>query len=102
MTQDKLNHAYAFGGAEMAINTVKITGYSHPSLCIHQYERVKDLIDAVGGIEVDNTIGEFTLDGITVPAGKIKLDGTTGLAYARMRHEDPEGDVGRQRRQRDC
>ena len=40
-TQDKLNHAYAFGGAEMAINTVKITGYSHPSLCIHQYERVK-------------------------------------------------------------
>ena len=62
---------------------------------------LKDLIDAVGGIEVDNTIGEFTLDGITVPAGKIKLDGTTGLAYARMRHEDPEGDVGRQRRQRE-
>ena len=31
---------------------------------------LKDLIDAVGGIEVDNTIGEFTLDGITVPAVK--------------------------------
>ena len=40
------------------------------------------------------------MDGITVPAGKIKLDGTTGF-YARMRHEDPEGDVGRQRRQRE-
>ncbi|MGC3033491.1 LCP family protein, partial [Enterococcus faecalis] len=26
---------------------------------------------------------------------------TTGLAYARMRHEDPDGVVGRQRRQRE-
>ena len=38
---------------------------------IHHYVSInmkglKDLIDAVGGIEVDNTIGEFTLDGITV------------------------------------
>ncbi|HCS99346.1 MAG TPA: LytR family transcriptional regulator [Enterococcus faecalis] len=101
-TQDKLNHAYAFGGAEMAINTVQ----ELLDIPIHHYVSInmkglKDLIDAVGGIEVDNTIGEFTLDGITVPAGKIKLDGTTGLAYARMRHEDPEGDVGRQRRQRE-
>ena len=93
-TQDKLNHAYAFGGAEMAINTVQ----ELLDIPIHHYVSInmkglKDLIDAVGGIEVDNTIGEFTLDGITVPAGKIKLDGTTGLAYARMRHEDPEGDV---------
>ena len=41
-TQDKLNHAYAFGGAEMAINTVQeLLDIPHPSLCIHQYERVK-------------------------------------------------------------
>ena len=71
-TQDKLNHAYAFGGAEMAINTVQ----ELLDIPIHHYVSInmkglKDLIDAVGGIEVDNTIGEFTLDGITVPAGKI-------------------------------
>ena len=62
----------AFGGAEMAINTVQ----ELPDIPIHHYVSInmkglKDLIDAVGGIEADNTIGEFTLDGITVPAGKI-------------------------------
>ncbi|MGH2285566.1 LCP family protein, partial [Enterococcus faecalis] len=53
---------------------------------------LKVLIDAVGGIVVDNTIGEFTLDGISVPADKIKLDRTRGFAYALMRHEDPLAD----------
>ena len=61
-TQDKLNHAYTFGGAEMAINTVQ----ELLDIPIHHYVSInmkglKDLIDAVGGIEVDNTIGEFTL-----------------------------------------
>jgi len=93
-TDDKLNHAYAFGGAKMAIDTVE----NLLDIPIDHYVSInmkglKDLIDAVGGIEVDNQLGEFTLDGITVPAGKIKLDGNTGLAYARMRKEDPEGDV---------
>ena len=36
-TQDKLNHAYAFGGAEMAINTVQ----ELLDIPIHHYERVK-------------------------------------------------------------
>jgi LCP family protein required for cell wall assembly len=105
-TDDKLNHAYAFGGAnggaKMAIDTVE----NLLDIPIDHYVSInmkglKDLIDAVGGIEVNNTIGEFTLDGITVPAGKVKLDGETGLAYARMRKEDVEGDIGRQRRQRE-
>src|SRR5699024_3292440 len=61
---------------------------------------LRDLIDAVGGIEVDNKI-DFTLEGVHVPEGKITLNGKTGLAYARMRKEDPEGDIGRQRRQRE-
>lgn len=58
------------------------------------------MIDAVGGIEVTNTI-DFTLEGVHVPKGQITLDGKTGLAYARMRKQDPEGDIGRQRRQRE-
>ncbi|MDA9471857.1 LCP family glycopolymer transferase [Enterococcus sp. 5H] len=101
-TEDKLNHAYAFGGAKMAIDTVEnLLDIPIDNYVSINMKGLKDLIDAVGGIEVDNTIGEFTLDGIVVPAGKVKLDGTTGLAYARMRKEDPEGDIGRQRRQRE-
>lgn len=61
---------------------------------------MRDLIDAVGGIEVTNDI-DFTLEGVHVPEGRITLDGKTGLAYARMRKQDPEGDIGRQRRQRE-
>jgi len=61
---------------------------------------MRDLIDAVGGIEVTNAI-DFTLEGVHVPKGQITLDGKTGLAYARMRKQDPEGDIGRQRRQRE-
>ncbi|MFV0558242.1 MAG: LCP family protein [Enterococcus sp.] len=114
-TYDKINAAYSFGGisdengegggsaggVEMAINTVEdfldipIDHYATINL-----KGLKQLIDAVGGIEVNNKI-DFTLEGVHVPAGKITLDGETGLAYARMRDDDPEGDVGRQRRQRE-
>lgn len=104
-TEDKLNHAYAFGGAKggakMAIDTVEnLLDIPIDNYVSINMKGLKDLIDAVGGIEVDNPF-EFTLDGITVPKGHIKLDSETGLAYARMREEDPEGDIGRQRRQRE-
>lgn len=104
-TEDKLNHAYAFGGAKggakMAIDTVEnLLDIPIDNYVSINMRGLKDLIDAVGGIEVDNPF-EFTLDGITVPKGHIKLDSETGLAYARMREEDPEGDIGRQRRQRE-
>ncbi|MFK4567564.1 LCP family protein [Enterococcus sp. UD-01] len=100
-TQDKLNHAYAFGGAKMAIDTVEeLLDIPIDNYVSINMKGLKDLIDAVGGIEVDNPF-EFTLDGITVPKGKITLNSETGLAYARMREEDPEGDIGRQRRQRE-
>lgn len=98
---DKLNHAYAFGGVKMALDSIEylldvpIDHYVSINL-----QGLTDLIDAVGGIEVDNKI-DFTLDGVHVPEGKQHLDGTTGLAYARMRKQDPEGDIGRQRRQRE-
>ncbi len=51
---------------------------------------MEDLINAVGGVEVNNKI-DFTLDGVHVPVGKQVLDGKKGLAYSRMRHEDPKG-----------
>lgn len=100
-THDKLNSAYSYGGVEMTIDTLE----NFLDMPINHYATInlqglEDLIDAVGGIEVDNKI-DFTLDGVHVPAGKITLDGKTGLAYARMRKEDSTGDIGRQARQRE-
>lgn len=60
---------------------------------------LKELVDAVGGIEVDNTLA-FSQDNHDFPVGKIQLDGERALSYSRMRYEDPNGDYGRQERQR--
>lgn len=101
VTFDKLNHAYAYGGVELSMDVVeKMLDIPIDHYVTINMQGLSDLIDAVGGIKVDNQI-DFTLDGVHVPSGEITLDGETGLAYARMREEDPEGDIGRQRRQRE-
>lgn len=99
-TQDKINHAYAFGGAGMSMDTVE----KYLDIPINHYAAInmkglKELVDAVGGIEVAND-QKFTQDEYTFDYGKITLDGDQALAYSRMRHEDPRGDYGRQERQR--
>ena len=100
-TYDKLNHAYAFGGVKMSLNSIEyLLDVPIDHYIAINFTGLSDLIDAVGGITVDNKI-DFTLDGVHVPKGKHHLNGESGLAYARMRYEDPEGDIGRQRRQRE-
>lgn len=100
-TVDKLNHAYAFGGVDMAMNSIEqLLDIPIDHYVTINLDGMEDLINAVGGIEVDNKI-DFTLDGVHVPVGKQILDGKKGLAYSRMRHEDPKGDIGRQARQRE-
>ena len=98
--QDKLNHAYAFGGASLAMDTVE----NYLNIPINHYVSInmaglKELVNAVGGIEVNNNL-TFSQDGDDFTIGKISLDGEQALSYSRMRYEDPNGDYGRQERQR--
>ncbi|OIJ21736.1 LytR family transcriptional regulator [Anaerobacillus alkalidiazotrophicus] len=97
---DKINHAYAFGGPEMTIATVE----NFLDIPIDYYmtinmEGFKDIVDAVGGVTVDNPF-EFGHSGYTFKKGTLSLDGSQALAYSRMRYEDPRGDHGRNDRQR--
>lgn len=97
---DKINHAYAFGGVELAVQTVEETF----DLPVHFYGKVNmegfELgIDSLGGITVNNHM-EFTQDGYYFEKGNIHLDGEEALAYIRMRKGDPNGDLGRNERQR--
>lgn len=99
--EDKINHAYAFGGAAMSMATVE----NYLDIPINHYVAInmkglKELVDAVGGITVTNDAA-FTQDDYTFNEGKITLDGDEALAYSRMRKEDPNGDYGRQERQRE-
>ncbi|MFB5504202.1 LCP family protein [Enterococcus faecalis] len=98
--QDKLNHAYAFGGASLAMDTVE----NYLNIPINHYVSInmaglKELVNAVGGIEVNNNL-TFSQDGYDFTIGKISLNGEQALSYSRMRYEDPNGDYGRQERQR--
>ncbi|MDO4667115.1 MAG: LCP family protein [Streptococcus sp.] len=105
----KLNAAYANGGSELAISTIEGLLNIH----IDRYVMINmkglvQLVNAVGGIEVNNTFDfpisiadnepEYTA---TVEPGKQTINGDQALVYARMRYQDPEGDYGRQKRQRE-
>ncbi|GAA2915805.1 LCP family glycopolymer transferase [Enterococcus pseudoavium] len=99
-TKDKMNHAYAFGGAAMSMDTVEnLLGIPINHYITINMQGIESLVDAVDGIEVDNPF-EFTYEGTTFPKGKQELDGELALKYSRMRHDDPDGDYGRQERQR--
>ncbi|EKN65185.1 membrane-bound transcriptional regulator LytR [Neobacillus bataviensis LMG 21833] len=99
-TEDKINHAYAFGGIPMSMDTVE----NFLDIPIDYYMKVnmegfKDIVDAVGGITVQNDL-DFTQDGFHFTKGPLTLNGEKALSYTRMRYEDPRGDFGRQTRQR--
>lgn len=108
-TEAKLNAAYAYGGAELAIATIeKLMNIHIDRYVMINMQGLVQLVDAVGGIEVNNTFDfpisieenepEYTA---TVEPGKHLINGDQALVYARMRYQDPEGDYGRQKRQRE-
>ena len=107
--QAKLNAAYAQGGAELAIETIQDLMNIH----IDRYAMINmkglvQLVDKVGGITVNNPFDfdisieenepEYTAK---IPPGRQEIDGEQALVYSRMRYQDPEGDYGRQKRQRE-
>ncbi len=99
-TEDKINHAYAFGNEEMSMATVE----NFLDIPLDYYIKVnmegfKDIVDAVGGINVNNQMA-FSQSGKQFEEGNIDLNGDEALAYIRMRKQDPNGDFGRQERQR--
>ncbi|PRY82689.1 LCP family protein required for cell wall assembly [Alkalibacterium olivapovliticus] len=99
--KDKINHAYAFGGTAMAVNTVQnlfdipIDYYVSVNM-----ESMQQIVDAVGGITVVPPI-TFSQAGYQFNEGQpVSMGGAQALEYSRMRYNDPDGDYGRQHRQR--
>ena len=103
---DKINHAYAFGGHDLTISSVrKLLGVpvSHYILIdISAFERI---VDAVGGVDIDvekrmhyedpwDDNGGLIID---LQPGMQHMDGAHAIQYVRYR--DGEGDIGRISRQ---
>ncbi len=100
-TFEKINHAYAYGGPEMAVNTVEnFIGAPVDHYVAMNMDSVKHLIDSVGGVKVKSN-GTFTVKGIDFVEGETyKMDGDTALKFIRSRYEEGSGgDNGRQARQ---
>ena len=112
---DKLNHAYAYGGANLAINTLNTNfGLNITDFVAVDFASLPKIIDSLGGITIDITEEELNyINGyinninsvsgtnspiITTP-GAHHVDGAQALAYSRIRYTSG-GDFKRTERQR--
>ncbi len=99
----KLNSAYTYGGAGLAIQTVKnLTGVNITDYVEVDFQAFSDLTDEVGGVYIDVDKRYFNADGkyelIDLQPGYQLLKGSDALDYVRYRI-DKNLDFGRMQRQ---
>jgi len=103
---DKINHAYSYGGTKTTKETVEDFIDSEIDDVVQiNMQGFRDLVDAIGGVTVDNSFSfeqadELGKETYHYDKGEIDLDGEEALHYSRMRKQDPEGDLGRNKRQK--
>ena len=114
----KVNAAYQYGGATLALRTIHdLTGIDVNHIAVVDFDRFRELIDAVGGIDVNvaKPIRSNRFDcpyatakrcaewpGWRFEKGTQHMDGSRALIYSRIRKNelDPsETDLDRARRQ---
>jgi LCP family protein required for cell wall assembly len=97
----KINAAYTYGGVKESVKTVQ----KHFNIPIDYYVLVnmgglEKAINQVGGVDVKSPL-TFDYEGAHFTKGQTyHLNGNNALKFSRMRYDDPQGDYGRQQRQR--
>jgi LCP family protein required for cell wall assembly len=109
--RNKINAAYAFGGAALATQTIEnYLGLKVNHLIEVNFDNFPDLIDAMGGITYDGGCVVSKINGgyknggytLRLKKGKTHIDGKQALALARTRKNEcnpAENDLTRARRQ---
>lgn len=100
-TNEKIAHAYAYGGAKMAIDSVeKLMNVPIDYYATINMDGMHELVDEVGGIDVVSN-ATFTSNGNRFVKGQEShLNGDQAMSFIRSRKEDGAGgDFGRQERQ---
>ncbi|WP_160112567.1 LCP family protein [Salicibibacter kimchii] len=108
MQKDKINHAHAFGGADLAVETVEdLLDIPVDYYVTFNFDAFMDIIDVFDGVDVDVPFAFSeqdaggSLGAIQFDEGEQTLNGEEALAYVRMRYQDPTGDFGRMERQQE-
>jgi LCP family protein required for cell wall assembly len=97
--KDKINAAYAEGGAPLLVRTVQnLVNVPIDHVSIIGFQGFKAMTDAVGGVDV------FAVESSSSPFGNVvkgmnHLNGNQALAFVRERHQLSEGDISRGKRQ---
>lgn len=99
----KINAAYAFGGAAGAVKAVKnLTGASVNHVALVNFDGIETLVNALGGVTVDVPVdvNDPGYTGLVLSAGTHEMDGHTAMLFSRIRHGFANGDYQRQEDQR--
>ena len=114
---DRINTAYQVGGPALAIRTVRnLTGIDVDHVVIVDFQRFKDLIDSIGGIDITvpraiqsnrfecpyDAAGCASWDGWRFAKGRQHMDGRRALVYSRIREnllDASDNDITRAERQ---
>ncbi|HBU9596295.1 TPA: LCP family protein [Staphylococcus aureus] len=104
-TTEKINHAYAYGGPDMAVKSLeKLMDVPVDHYVSINMDGVKTVVDELGGVTLTSNASFTTKDTENTyqfKKGKeYKMNGEQALAYMRSRKEEGAGgDEGRQQRQ---
>ena len=100
---DWLTHIFRYGGAELLTKTVEHMFKVNVDYYVRvNFNSVTQVVDAIGGIEMDLTAAEawgISKNGVYFKEGVNQLDGYYALRFARLRKIDSDWQrVGRQRK----
>jgi polyisoprenyl-teichoic acid--peptidoglycan teichoic acid transferase len=98
---ERINNALFHGGPELVVRTVEqLTGISIDYYLLASFAQVIDMVDRLGGLEVDVPYPmNDSASGAVFPEGRQTLTGEQVLAFSRNRKDTPNGDFSRSENQ---
>ena len=100
--ETKLNHAYAYGGPELAVKTInQVFRTDIREFATVNFNQLSDIVDAVGGVTMDVSEAEreqinalideqFPGSPHLESSGSVVLDGNQAISYSRIRKIDSD------------
>lgn len=101
----KITETHAIGGSEAVVECVnELCGVKISHYAEINFDGMKQLVDSVGGIDINVPEGDEVDDPeagpVKIEAGQQHMDGEAALTFCRARHQFQDGDYTRMRHQR--